>query len=810
MDMLQKELELEQEMLTAGVAKYYDKLTVRGKETAGPGKRVSGVMTEALAKAIEATIKKVTDPKRRGRPAKDAALIHRIKDINPGTMALLTVRSVMQSLGDSRGTNQTAYLIGALVTEHDDWVKLASKAPGLAYKVNEQLKKTTHEDHRRKVTRHVVSQYSESTWSEKDAGMIGKWLLEMVLAHTNLAKLTVSFSKGKRKSYLEATPETEMALISGHIKCEELSPVFTPMVCPPQPWADPWNGGYLQRRMPFIKVRDKGYIRSLEGRDLSQVYGALNTLQSTAYRINKSVLGVLKRALDGNAKLPGLVDQEKLPLPAKPQDIETNEEARTQWKREAARVHSHNATIRGERIAQRMKLNTAEDYSQYETIYFPHTLDWRGRAYPVPVFLNPQGDDMAKSLLQFAEGKPLGEEGELWLKIHVANLFGVDKVGLAERIKWVDDNFDALLECGTDPDSTDLWTTADKPWQALAACFELVGLSIMGTDYVSHLPVAMDGSCNGLQHLSAMLKDETGGAAVNLVPSDKPADIYTTVAERVSEKLRDECRHKTLTLDCMKAQLWTTMGISRKLVKRPVMTTPYGVTGFGIRDQLKKEIDAQGLLDGNREAWLVKDTDKPEKATYYAASYIAPIVAEAIGETVLASRQVMDWLRDCAKTAGEAGVMLNWVNPVGLPTQSDYYKRKGEKFQARIGGQMVQIWLSHNTNDINVQKIATGMSPNVVHSYDGAHMMLTVNACKEEGITSLAMVHDSYATHACDVGMMNALLRREFVEMYSGNVLQDLYAQFISQVGECVELPAPPAQGNLDLSLVEDSPYFFA
>jgi DNA-directed RNA polymerase len=574
------------------------------------------------------------------------------------------------------------------------------------------------------------------------------------------------------------------------------------MVCKPVPWTDPYNGGYLQRRMPFIKVRDKAYIEGLKGRDMSQVYAALNTLQETAYRVNRSVLGVLDRALTNNDRLPGLVDQEQQPIPAKPHDIADNEKARTQWKREAAKVHSANATIRGERIAQRMKLQTAQQYADFDAIYFPHQLDWRGRTYPVPIFLNPQGDDIAKSLLQFSEGRELGEEGLMWLKIHVANLFGVDKVKLSDRIRWVDAHMGELIECGTDPLVYDLWTTADKPWQALAACFELVGVAIQGTEYVSHLPVAVDGSCNGLQHLSAMLRDETGGASVNLVPAELPADIYSLVAERVETKLAKHESHKDI--------LWESMGVSRKLVKRPVMTTPYGVTGFGIRDQLKKEIDSQGLLKRKRGAWLEKEGDRPEKATYYAASHLAPIVTEAINETVLASKQVMDWLRDCAKVAGKAGVMLNWVNPVGLPTKSDYWKRKGTEYQARIGGLKFKVYLAANTKAINVQKLATSMSPNVVHSYDAAHMMLTVNACYAEGIDALAMVHDSYATHACDVGMMSAILRREFVDMYEGDALAELYHQFMDQVPADVELPHPPAQGNLDLNLVVDSLYFFA
>ena len=41
-----------------------------------------------------------------------------------------------------------------------------------------------------------------------------------------------------------------------------------------------------------------------------------------------------------------------------------------------------------------------------------------------------------------------------------------------------------------------------------------------------------DGSCNGLQHYTALGRDLKGAVGVNLVPSEVPQDIYTTVLER--------------------------------------------------------------------------------------------------------------------------------------------------------------------------------------------------------------------------------------------------------------------------------------
>lgn len=52
--------------------------------------------------------------------------------------------------------------------------------------------------------------------------------------------------------------------------------------------------------------------------------------------------------------------------------------------------------------------------------YFPHNLDFRGRAYPMHPNLNHLGADLSRGLLQFADAKPLGPDGLRWLEISVS------------------------------------------------------------------------------------------------------------------------------------------------------------------------------------------------------------------------------------------------------------------------------------------------------------------------------------------------------------------------------------------------------
>lgn len=54
-------------------------------------------------------------------------------------------------------------------------------------------------------------------------------------------------------------------------------------------------------------------------------------------------------------------------------------------------------------------------------------MDFRGRVYPCPPHLNHLGSDLARSILIFGMGKPLGPTGLDWLKMHCINLTGMTK-----------------------------------------------------------------------------------------------------------------------------------------------------------------------------------------------------------------------------------------------------------------------------------------------------------------------------------------------------------------------------------------------
>ena len=106
----------------------------------------------------------------------------------------------------------------------------------------------------------------------------------------------------------------------------------------------------------------------------------------------------------------------------------------------------------------------------------------------------------------------------------------------------------------------------------------------------------------------------------------------------------------------------------------------------------------------------------------------------------------------------------------------------------------------------------SGIAPNFVHSYDACHLQVTVANMAELGVQDYAMIHDSFAVHACDTQTLASVLRESFIAIYSGDTLGNLMLELEQQLPPEVfaELPAPPAMGTLDINCVRDSEYFFA
>lgn len=570
---------------------------------------------------------------------------------------------------------------------------------------------------------------------------------------------------------------------------------YMPMLVKPLPWQGYRKGGHLA--LPSCIMRTHGAkelgetLKITPKHQLKPVFDALNTLGATKWRINTRVLQIVEKIWEEGGRIADIVDRADVPEPEKPET--KNVDVLKKWRWELLKVKRTNRELHSQRCDMELKLSVAREMKNEECFYYPHNLDFRGRAYPLHPHLNHLGSDMCRGLLEFAEGRALRRTGLRWLKIQLANLYanGVDKLSFDDRVAFVEKNMENVLDSAKRPlEGSRWWLAAEDPFQCLATCME-ISKALSSSDveaFISHLPVHQDGSCNGLQHYAALGRDVLGAESVNLTAQPKPADVYTGIAVRVKGLLEKAFEEESLSEKARQLH----SQVDRKLVKQTVMTSVYGVTFIGARGQILSRLQERSTN--------IQD----ETQAFSLSCYAAKTTLDALGEMFTAARIIMDWLGECAKIIASQNQPVKWTTPLGLPVVQPY--RKPRKIAVKTSLQILTL-MDTNDTKVLVRRQRTAFPPNFVHSLDSTHMMMTANACSEAGLT-FAGVHDSYWTHAGDVDKMNVILREKFVELYSRPILENLLKSFEESFPD-VKFPPVPARGNFDMQEVLKSPYFF-
>jgi len=803
------QMDLEQEMRSLGIERFR-KAVQAARENAQETRTlpVRRLMVDAHQKVIEGLKEFFAEVEGKKAGRKHSAYPY-LQAMDLDVVAHLTCRITLDCVIQRPTLTHLAVMIAEALEDEVNYAKFRQEhQPGFR-KAAARAKKTSNERFIRKSTLSTATKLGVELidWPKRDMVLFGSKLVEIFVAKTGL----VQIHKRQDCLLIEMVPEQRQWIEEECRRSEWLSPMYLPTVIPPRPWTAPKEGGYWSgraRRLTLVKSPSKGYLEELANQEMPEVYSAINALQNTGWAVNRQVLAVMEELCSNHSTLAIIPQFEDQPLPVRPlwlsegmkkEDMtEEQREHFIRWKSECARIHEENNTMGGKRIAFSRMLWVANKFKDGE-FFYPHQLDWRGRAYPVALYLQPQGNDAQRGLLEFANLCPINDQTAAdWLAIHGAGLWGVDKVSMEERVQWVLDNEARILGCAADPYANLFWTEADKPWQALAFAFDWAGFRAHGFGYESALPVQMDGTCNGLQNFSAMLLDSVGGAAVNLIPADKPQDIYSEVGALVIKRVAKEAGEGNEL-----AAMWVG-NITRKVVKRPVMTLAYGARKYGFTNMIMED--------------TIKPWQKEDPATFpfgtqafAAGQYLGGLIWDAVGEVVVAARAAMDWLQEVARAVSSQQLPINWTTPTGFLVQQNYKLR--DMTRIKLAFQEVRIDLSFDagSDKLDAKKQSSGISPNWVHSLDASHMMRTIHASTCAGVESFSFIHDSYGTHAGNCQFLADTLREEFVRMYSEKcVLSRFKTDLEAMLPEELKLPELPPKGDLDLSLVLESPFFFA
>lgn len=863
------QVELERGMLRAGMDRYRDRVVELAEKhemsELGP---VRGLIEDWLPPCAEGL--RVWIKAHSHAAGAHSIALPLLEMVDPEVSCLITLRAVLDGLTLDRSSfTRLAAEIGASV-EYECQVRLwEEQEPDLFYAQQQEFDRAhATATHQRRVN---INQFNSllhsgkfgfgwTHWTHLEQFHAGKELLVNLVRVTQWFDIIPDpnhvFARGKPKSpeYVVAPkPELTAWLESELDRAEVMSPVFKPTVIPPKRWTGTRNGGYhtpyvnTPRLIRFKAHQEEQHNRAADEYDaleMPQVYDAVHFLQEVPWQVNRRVLEVVQQVYEKDLRLGKMErtqPEDILPSPAG-YDKDSKVKAHVKWREKAADTYRRNRLSFSKRKMQKRIIDMAEEFDLRGQFYFPHMMDFRGRIYPIPSDLDPQGHDLARGLLLFAEGKPVDEAASGWLAVQLANMWGIDKISFDERIDWVFEHEALWRAIAKDPIKFPYWSVikdvdkpmkfrgeeipaCDKPWQALAAVFEWVSLLDFGYGYVSHLPCAVDGTCNGIQHLSAMIRDEVAGMHVNLVPSAIPQDIYKFIAVGLQERLEVLAAGDGLPAE--HARWWLDLcnnDLPRGLTKRPVMVVPYGGTRDAFFKYVREWLDKKAPPTKAEKVYKSPAWSLRSGRLVTLVTALWDIVRERIGRGV----DVMEWLKKCAAAVASHNQPILWKTSADFIVRHFYGKQKKRQINTMLNGKRLQLVFQETTKKLDRTHQLLGIAPNFVHSQDAAALMLTINKAKVGGrITAFTSVHDAYGTHAANMEELSTLLREAFVELHSEDCLGEFRNACLSMlVDELVaskgmdpleaseiasdKLPPPLKPGLLDLNLVRESNYFFA
>lgn len=613
----------------------------------------------------------------------------------------------------------------------------------------------------------------------------------------------------------------------------------------------------------------------------SQHIEAVDKLQKVGFKINERVLDAITASKhlfisEGDIVVPNRGDKKAMNDAYHKMRMEKNrnkdkalikklsadyEKKANSWNKKLVALKE-----RSKKVAFQIMLKKANLLRGVPVFYQTLEIDYRGRFYYDESFLNFQGKDEARSLFLFEKGVVMNESGRKYLAIHTASSYNqsyeineipkyfkqnykkflkssgltsisVDKLTLEDRALWTENNLGLILEYAK---NDELRIEAEKPAAFLSCCYEWEEYMIDPDTHVTHLPIQIDGSNNGWQHLGAMSKDSMTGKIVGLIPSLLQQDFYVKTAQKLIELMPDWFKKKNMPMKHVRK------GIS----KRGSMTRAYSAGENTISNNMYEDCYVNDFTD--KYKITVKDCNSLAHNLIKAINLVCPGPLKTMAFLQkLAAFEIGTWKmfkddkiadeeykrlkkrhRELLNTKdkdeaqllelsnsvnmkkeyesrlveGNGSKRLEWTTPSGFHVVYETWIQYSVQCKGTIKG---VGRISHkgveNTKIPDIRGYMSGIAPNFVHSMDSTHMAITI--CN--WIHDFAAVHDAYATHAPLVEELLYVTKEVFIDIYNE---ENFYDQIIDMlISDSSKLTVEkPELGDMNIEEVRESEYFFA
>ena len=629
----------------------------------------------------------------------------------------------------------------------------------------------------KKINNEIIQEYDEkdANFTCSLGALLIKWLLDINLIEEKWIR------KGRKESINIIVPTDDLMNTLNNKDNSFYIPSKLPMITKPKPYyrtklpngeTKEHLGGYLKNDVAYtdeiIKQKWNNKIKT-EIKDDNVIYNLVNNISSIGFKINIDVLDFI----NAYRYIYNLIDSDKEnydDLLAKPKLNES----------EYKTLESY----LGKKIQDKNILGIAKAYSFIHEFFLPVRLDFRGRLNCISEYLNYQGSELAKALLLFSKPEKIYKTDITtihFLKSYGANCFGnkLDKKSWNERAKWVDDNIDDIINFKNGK----LIKQAENKLMFIAFCFEYNRLldsfdNVNTTFFETYLPIRLDATCNGYQHIALLSLDTNLARELNLTKSSKndtPKDYYTFIGiNLVSLYIR---KLKFPNLSELDRECYTRLSILdviRKLLKRALMIKPYNATPFKIVECIKEGFL---LVDNQKdipywERWYIYKDYNSIRLRERDFVLIRDGIEEILGDNLFKIKKLMTYLDRIARILTELSLIIPWAAPNGVNIYQSYLATEETRLKPfTYSKKTFTLIVPNKEGKLNKTKQVRAFMPNLIHSLDAASLALLVdlyfNNSKNAETKNIFTVHDCFGVTANNVENIMDLLKLVYTKIYS-------------------------------------------
>ena len=566
----------------------------------------------------------------------------------------------------------------------------------------------------------------------------------------------------------------------------------TPMVVNPLDWEHVnAKGGYLSNSklfsIPLVKTNMSSKIEILSGRALQTI----NQLQSVKFEINNHLLDYIeynlndiKKAIFGDtdnttqevlineltgkiSKLYHKLNSERVELTAQTKEAMQRTLLFLENKKNKA-IEKQNQLKTFE-----MTLKVARDLANYESFYYMVQVDFRGRIYLVSDYLNYQGSNLAKALIQLKKESKINM---YWFKIYCLKKYGYNLVGLnvAAMHKKFDDELSYKMK---HYEFNKCWLEAEDKFEFLNCCMEYEKYLIFGEYYKTKFTIYFDATCSGSQLITLLLGVDDYVKDLNLAAttdSDELNDYYLKIIEGYKRELLLKLEtHSLLKIELMEKlkndKDW------RKYFKNIIMTVNYGLTDIGMRNKIaeksiyydfsekltyiiietfKKYIENISLVKSlNMFTSIVSEITKLENEVSLYTSFDKGFVHNKMSKKEADLKMVQKYNIARSKTIA--------------------FDKKPTKLQDLEGWERYRKTYTFFNIDkklIDGRKQVLAFKANLIHHLDAVWVHSTLLKLFENAnFGGICVVHDCFGVNFEDIEILNKTVRLVLIEFFKNN-----------------------------------------